>query len=112
MAKKVDTKSLIHVELNKLEAKIHEFQQYLEINPIITKVTGNDIILLPEDAQSLLHKEIAVQIKIQDALFNWMPLLEKLRETDSTKPLETRGDIEINGLFAKRRQNNGLSNNE
>jgi hypothetical protein len=28
-----------------------------------------------------------------------MPLLEKLREAQAGKQLETRGDIEVNGLF-------------
>lgn len=112
MAKKVDVKSLISVELNKLERKIKEFQDYLIMNPITTQVTKDGAINLTESDQTLLHKEIAVQIKIQQALFEWMPLLEKLRETEDDKPLATRGDIEINGMFKKRRQNNGLSQDE
>ena len=40
-----------------------------------------------------------VQIKIQDAVFAWMPLLLKLRETEDGKNIETRGDIKIGGNF-------------
>jgi hypothetical protein len=112
MAKKVDVKSLISVELNKLERKIKEFQDYLIMNPITTQVTKDGAISLPEADQSLLHKEIAVQIKIQDALFSWMPLLEKLRETEDEKPMATRGDIEINGLFKNRLKNNSNNKDE
>lgn len=99
MAKKLDTKSLIHTELKKLQQKINEFQHYLEINNIITEVTTDGSVLLSEDDQNKLHKEILVQIKMQDALFVWMPLLEKLKAGEQQKQLETRGDIEINGLF-------------
>lgn len=102
MPKKIDLKSLINVELRKLEAKIKEFQDYLQVNKInVSAVSDDGSITLSEDDQDKLHKEILVQIKIQDALFNWMPLLEKLKTAEQDKPLETRGDIEINGLFKK-----------
>ena len=34
MAKKIDSKSLIHFELEKLDGKVNEFQVYLEKNYI------------------------------------------------------------------------------
>lgn len=100
MAKKIDPKSLIHFELSKLEDKVHEFQKYLELNTIISKVGVRiDELELADDQQDKLHKEIVIQIKMQDALFNWMPILEKLRDTSETKELQTRGDVEVNGMF-------------
>lgn len=100
---KIKVDSLIGFELDKLEAKVGEFQQYLEENSIITKVTSGNEILLALEEQDKLHKEIVIQIKMQDALFNWMPLLEKLREGAEQKKLELRGDAEANGLFNKKR---------
>lgn len=100
MAKKVDPKSLIHFELEKLESKVHEFQKYLEFNSIISKVGVHiDDFDIAIDEQDKLHKEILVQIKMQDALFNWMPLLEKLREKDESKNPENRGDANISPMF-------------
>jgi hypothetical protein len=99
MAKKIDPKTLISFELDKLEQKVQEFQNYLSMNPITAQVTKGSQILLTEDDQDKLHKELVIQIKVQDALFAWMPLLEKLREAQAGKQLETRGDIEVNGLF-------------
>lgn len=96
--KKLDDKSLIHLNLEKLEAKVDEFQKYLQMNTIVTKVTNKDEILLSEDDQDKLHKEILIQIKMQDALFTWLPALEKLKE----KELETknvRGDMEVGDMF-------------
>jgi tyrosine-protein phosphatase YwqE len=99
MAKKIDNKNLVLFELNKLENKVNEFQSYLELNPINASVTRGNEIILTEENQDKLHKEIVIQIKMQDALFSWIPLLEKLREGEQNKELETRGDIEVNGLF-------------
>lgn len=107
MAKKINPDSLIGAEIEHIEEKIKEFQDYLRINSIVTKVTKtNDVlrideIVLTEEQQDKLHKEILVQIKMQYALFDWLPLLKKLKETDETKGLETRGDIEVNGMFKK-----------
>lgn len=100
MAKKIDTKSLIHFEISKLESKVKEFQKYLEINSIL--YNGKNRIDEEDIDQDKLHREIVIQIKMQDALFSWLPLLEKLRTTEQGKELETRGDIEINGLFKKK----------
>lgn len=103
MAKKIDEKSIIDLELKKIEDKVNEFQSYLEDNSI-TKVkplehNEND------NYQDKLHKEILVQIKMQDALFSWLPLLQKLKELDSEKEVSTRGDVPINGLFKSKRNN-------
>lgn len=95
-ASKIDNKSIIHFELEKLENKVNEFQEYLEINSITKKAVDNKD---DDNVQDDLHKEILIQIKMQDALFGWLPLLEKLRDGLSKKGVETRGDIEINGLF-------------
>ncbi len=94
---KINKDSLIHVELEKLEAKVNEFQTYLENNSILNfKPIDKDST---QDYQDKLHKEMLVQIKIQDAVFAWMPLLLKLRETEDGKNIETRGDIKIGGNF-------------
>jgi hypothetical protein len=98
---KIKIDSLIDVELSKLEAKVAEFQTYLEENSITTVVKGNGEFFLGLEEQDKLHKEIVIQIKMQDALFNWMPLLEKLREAEVTKKQQIRGDIEVGGLFNK-----------
>lgn len=101
MAKKIDTKSLIHFELEKLESKVQEFQKYLENNSISKITPFSD---QTSDFQDKLHKEILVQIKMQDALFSWMPILLKLRESSSDREtLETRGGTEINGLYKNRK---------
>jgi hypothetical protein len=104
MAKKIDTKNLILFELAKLENKVNEFQTYLELNPITAQVTKGNEIILSEENQDKLHKEIVIQIKMQSALFEWLPLLEKLRESENNKELETRGNLEVNGLFKRNQQ--------
>lgn len=108
MAKKeLDNKSLIHFELEKLEEKVNEFQTYLQLNSIIRTKEGYriDDVNLPGEYQDKLHKEILVQIKIQDALFSWVPLLAKLREVESDKTIKTRGDVEVSGLFKSKQTN-------
>jgi thiamine kinase-like enzyme len=101
---KIKAESLLSIELEKLENKVNEFQQYLEENSIITKVTRDSEIIIALEEQDKLHKEIVIQIKMQDALFNWMPLLEKLREGSISKKLETRGNVKLNGLFTNKRE--------
>lgn len=101
MAKKVNPQDIILFELEKLEAKVNEFQKYLELNTINAQITKDGAITLSEENQDKLHKEIVIQIKMQDALFNWLPLLQKLREGEQNKQLETRGDVEVNGLFRR-----------
>jgi hypothetical protein len=98
--KKIDEKSLVHFNIQKLEDKINEFQSYLQINVINAAVTKNNEILLNIDAQDQLHKEILIQIKMQDALFNWVPLLEKLKQKEQ-ESASIRGDAEIGGMFTK-----------
>lgn len=101
MAKaKITDQSLIHFELEKLEAKVNQFQTYLEMNPITAVVTQGNEVILTEENQDKLHKEILIQIKIQDVLFNWLPALEKLKEKKVDK-ISTRGDIEVSGLFKR-----------
>ena len=39
---------------------------------------------------------------MQDAIFNWLPLLEKLRKGEEGKDMETYGNVEVNGLFKKK----------
>lgn len=51
--------------------------------------------------QEKLHKEIAIQIKMQDAILVWLPILEKLKQREEEK-LQTYGDVEVNGLFNKK----------
>lgn len=102
MAKKqINPNDILLFELTKLENKVNEFQAYLELNPINAQVTKGNEIMLTEENQDKLHKEIVIQIKMQDALFSWLPLLQKLREGEQAKQLETRGDIEVNGMFKR-----------
>jgi len=110
MAKKIQIDNLIVKEIQELEEKVKEFQTYLRINTIISTViehsdsSNTDYIRLTEEQQEKLHKEILVQIKMQDAVFNWLPLLKKLRESTAEKEMnETRGDIPINGMFKNKR---------
>lgn len=98
--KKIDEKSLIHFNVRKLEDKINEFQNYLQINTINTAVTKDNEILLNLDTQDQLHKEILIQIKMQDALFTWIPLLEKLKQHEQ-EINSIRGDAKIGGMFMK-----------
>lgn len=105
MGKKINPDLLIAVELDRFEKKLKEFQSYLEKNSIVTQVTSKNEILLAEDTQEKLHKEIQVQIKMQDAVLAWLPLLKKLKESKQEDELQTRGDIAVNGLF--KNSNNG-----
>lgn len=83
VSKKVSD-SLIKIELNRFETKMNEFYAYLE-----------DCKL--KNVEDL--KEIDVQIKMMDALIRWLPILERLRETEKSKVMETRGDQEVGGAF-------------
>lgn len=98
MAKKINSDNLIHLEIQKLESKVNEFQEYLAMNTIVTKVTDGSSITLTEENQDMLHKEITIQIKMQFALFEWLPLLEKLKEKKADK-IDLRGGAQMNGLF-------------
>lgn len=83
-SKKKVPSSLIGIELTKFEKKMNEFYQYLE-----------DCKL--KNIEDL--KEIDTQIKMMDAIIRWLPILEKLRETEETKKIEIRGDQEVGGAF-------------
>lgn len=103
--KKINPDSLIAVELEKLQKKVNEFQTYLELNSINYVISKDREFDITVDTQDKLHKEIIVQIKMQDALFNWLPVLEQLKAgktEDSNAVIETRGDIPVNGLFNKK----------
>lgn len=104
MAKKAKAETLIDEEIRELENKVKEFQSYLRINTIISKVNGGESVRIDDmeltvEGQDKLHKEIVIQIKMQDALFTWLPLLRKLRESEEDASLETRGDVSMGGMF-------------
>lgn len=104
---KIKVESIIAEELHDVEEKVKEFQKYLRLNTIVSQVVKGeafsiDELMLSEEQQDKLHKEIVIQIKMQDAVFNWLPLLQKLRESEGGKPLETRGNQEVNLLFKNR----------
>lgn len=88
MATKAKTDSLIAVELDKFEKKLNELQRYLLLNII-------DSDMHPD----IKYKEIDCQLKIQNHVLNWLPILEKLREGDAKKKMEVRGGQEVNGMF-------------
>jgi hypothetical protein len=91
--------SPIALEIQSYESKINEFQNYLEINPIISKVTKDGDIKEEPESQDKRHKEIAIQIKMMDALPSWLTALKKLKEEQVQSELETRGDIDIPGVI-------------
>lgn len=68
MAKKLNKDNLVQIELVKISAKVDEFQDYLENKKIAAEI----------DTKSR-HDEIDIQIKMQNALFTWLPILENLR---------------------------------
>jgi hypothetical protein len=102
MAKKINKDSPIALEIVEYEEKIREFQNYLKKNPIVSTIRkGGDIQEEPE-SQDKRHKEIAVQIKVMDALPAWLLALKKLREEQAENELETRGDVDVPGMFKNR----------
>lgn len=104
MAKKINLDSLIAIPIQNLEDKVKEFQDYLRLNSIVqTNGLRIDDSSFTVEAQDKLHKEIVIQIKMQDALFAWLPLLEKLREEKESTKFETRGDVATNGLYNRRK---------
>lgn len=104
MPKHTKAENLIDSEIKELENKVKEFQDYLRLNSIISNVGNKGKLRIDEldltiEDQDKLHKEIVIQIKMQDAVFNWLPLLRKLRESEEEKQMETRGDVEVSGMF-------------
>lgn len=104
MAKKTKAETLIDEEIRELENKVKEFQDYLRINSIVSTISNNksirnDELDLTLEDQDKLHKEIVIQIKMQDAVFNWLPLLRKLRESEADLAPATRGDVEVSSMF-------------
>lgn len=105
MAKKIDVDKLISTELENFENKLKEFQDYLLINSIIYPKSNSvriDELNMTEEDQEKLHKEISIQIKMQDAVLTWLPLLDKLRETKAEKTMDVRSNEEMAGLFKNR----------
>lgn len=98
---KIKLDSVIQVEIDDVEKKIHEFQDYLRLNKIVANVTKDGLITLSEEDQDKQHKELTVQIKVMYAVIDWLPLLKKLKEDQESKT-ETYGDVQIGGMFKKR----------
>ena len=96
MAKKPN--NVIALETDKYEAKVKEFQDYLEQNPIITKVEKDGEINEAEDEQNARHKEITIQCKIMDYLPNWLVALKNLRIEEEEKQVKLRGGGEMNDM--------------
>lgn len=101
MAKKIKVESLIALPLKKFEDKLNQFQTYLEEHPIQGMVLTDKDIKVASEWTELNHKEIAVQIKMQEAVLNWLPLLEKLKQGEAAKNTEVRGESEIGGMYKK-----------
>lgn len=80
---------VIALEIEKYEAKIKEFQDYLELNQI------KDAYFETEQDK---HKEIDTQIKMMNALPNWLLSLKQLKEDAKDKPIELRGGAQINDV--------------
>jgi hypothetical protein len=98
MAKAVKVNA-VDVEISRVEEKIKEFQDYLKENTIITKVVNGRLKEASED-QSMRHKEIEIQIKMNEAVLRWLPLLKVLREDEvEKKGVETRGDVQVSGIY-------------
>lgn len=90
---KLKKNEAIALELEKFEAKIKEFQQYLETYNVTSKTEAIMVDV------SKRHAEIQCQIKIMDALPNWLAGLKKLKEDSETAAPEYRGDQVPNGLM-------------
>ncbi len=98
MPKKINPENLIGTELDKVEDKVREFQRYMKDNNISGVASTGGEFTLSEENQEQLHKEITMQIKMMDAVLNWLPLLKKFRETTQAKE-EVRGGIEVGEHF-------------
>lgn len=99
MAKKTKD-NIIALEIEKYEKKIKEYQDYLEKNTIISKV-DKDTINLEQESQDKKHKEILIQIRLMDALPNWLEALKKLKQESENTSIELRGDSEMNDVFKR-----------
>ena len=78
----------IALELKNFEDKIKQFQNYLKAN------APTDIV---DDRKR--HDEIDCQIKIMNSLPSWLQSLKKLREEETSKAVELRGETEMSGLM-------------
>lgn len=98
MAKKVNAAALIEKEIGNFVDKVEEFQRYLKDNDVRGVVSlGDDEFT--SAMQDKLHKEILIQIKMQDAILNWLPLLKKLKEDDVVNKETARGGAAVGGMF-------------
>lgn len=102
MPKKINIENIIATELEKVEEKVREFQRYLLDNSVSGMASVGGDITLSEDDQDKIHKEITMQIKMMDAVLNWLPLLKKYRETEEQKKPGTYGDQEVGGMFLRK----------
>lgn len=82
--------NVIALEIEKYESKINEFQTYLETHDI-RRIGELDI---EEDK----YKEIDTQIKMMNALPNWLVSLKTLKEDAEAKSIELRGGNEISDI--------------
>lgn len=89
MGGKSKKESLIALELNSFEDIVKRFQDYL---------SKYDVRFIEEDKKR--HDEADCQIKIMNALPNWLAALERLRESKSdAKVVDVRGSSEMSGLM-------------
>ena len=93
MSAKKTKNEAIALELERFEAKIKEFPEYLETYDVTSKTDGVMTVA------SKRHQEIQCQIKIMDALPTWLAGLKKLKEDSETAEPEYRGDQVPNGLM-------------
>lgn len=101
MAKQIKPENIIHAELEKVEDKVREFQRYMLDNNISGVASSGGEFSLSDENQEKLHKEIVMQIKMMDAVLNWLPLLKKYREVEKEKVTENRGDVEVGEHFKR-----------
>lgn len=96
MAKKIKENSPIALQLEEFKEKINEYQSYL--NSI-------DINKIRDTKER--HNEVDCQIKIMNALPQWLAALEKLLEDadDIKKEIEVRGGDEMSGIMKYKTEN-------
>ena len=82
MAGKKEKVNVIALEIDKYEAKVKEFQDYLEFNNILNKS-------FEEDKDKF--KEMEMQMKIMTELPKWLQGLKLLKEDSATKGVDLRG---------------------
>lgn len=101
MAKGKPNLTSIDLEVDRVGDKVKEFQDYLEQNRITPLPDFDSETQEGSDGISLA-KEIDLQIKMTDAVLRWLPILKTLRDDDTKRSAETRGDVEVSGMFKKK----------